>query len=143
MFEVDHYAISVGNIEKSVAFYEKLEFQVIRDYQAEDGSVRIVHMQNGGFILELFCYPDSAKLPAFVKTVKDDLLVKGAKHFALQVKDVEKAAEYVVEAGLTDEKPVVAPGRLGRPYFFLKDPDGIFVEVITARSKIWNKRFIR
>ncbi|MDD6806059.1 MAG: VOC family protein, partial [Clostridiales bacterium] len=64
MFEVDHYAISVGNIEKSVAFYEKLEFQVIRDYQAEDGSVRIVHMQNGGFILELFCYPDSAKLPA-------------------------------------------------------------------------------
>ena len=133
MFEVDHYAISVGNIEKSVAFYEKLEFQVIRDYQAEDGSVRIVHMQNGGFILELFCYPDSAKLPAFVKTVKDDLLVKGAKHFALQVKDVEKAAEYVVEVGLTDEKPVVAPGRLGRPYFVLKDPDGIFVEVITAR----------
>ena len=73
MFEVDHYAISVGNIEKSVAFYEKLEFQVIRDYQAEDGSVRIVHMQNGGFILELFCYPDSAKLPAFVKTVNADV----------------------------------------------------------------------
>ena len=26
MFAADHYAISVGNVEKSIAFYEKLEF---------------------------------------------------------------------------------------------------------------------
>ena len=46
MFAADHYAISVGNIEESIVFYEKLEFCVIKDYQAEDGSVRIVQMKN-------------------------------------------------------------------------------------------------
>lgn len=133
MFEVDHYAISVGNIEKSVEFYEKLEFKKIKDYQASDNSVRIVHMESGNFLLELFCYPDSSGLPDFVKTVKDDLLVKGSKHLALQVKDIQIAAEYVFKNGLVDEIPVISPGRLGRPYFFIKDPDGIFVEIISGR----------
>lgn len=132
MFQADHYAISVGDVEKSIAFYEKLEFRVIKDYQAEDGSVRIVQMQNGSFILEMFCYPDSEKLPDFVNTLGEDLKVKGAKHLGLQVEDVEKAAVYLTETGLAKEKPVISKGRLGRPYFFIKDPDGIFVEIISA-----------
>lgn len=133
MFQADHYAISVGDVEKSIAFYEKLEFHVIKDYQAEDGSVRIVHMKNGDLILELFCYPDSAELPGYVNTVKDDLLVKGSKHLGLQVEELKEAANYVYEAGLVEERPTISEGRLGRPYFFMKDPDGIFVEIISAR----------
>ena len=33
MFSADHYAISVGDVDKSIAFYEKLEFRVIKDFQ--------------------------------------------------------------------------------------------------------------
>lgn len=132
MFQADHYAISVGDVEKSIAFYEKLEFKKIKDYQAEDGTVRIVQMQNGNFILEMFCYPDSEKLPDFVNTLGEDLNVKGSKHLGLQVTDVEKAAAYLEETGLVNEKPLISQGRLGRPYFFIKDPDGIFVEIISA-----------
>ena len=132
MFAADHYAISVGDVEKSIAFYEKLEFSVIKDYQAEDGSVRIVQMKNGDFILEMFAYPDSEKLPDFVNTLGEDLKVKGAKHLGLHVQDVGKAALYLVEAGLVDEKPAICEGRLGRSYFFIKDPNGIFVEIISA-----------
>ena len=80
MFVADHYAISVDDVEKSIAFYEKLEFCVIKDYHAEDGSVRIVQMKNGDFILEMFAYPDSEKLPGFVNTLGEDLKVKGSKH---------------------------------------------------------------
>ena len=133
MFSADHYAISVGDVDKSIAFYEKLEFRVIKDFQAEDGSVRIVQMQNGDFILEMFYYPDSEKLPDFVNTLGEDLKVKGAKHLGLQVQDVEQAADYLVQAGLVNEKPAICEGRLGRPYFFIKDPNGIFVEIISAR----------
>ncbi|MGN0247256.1 MAG: VOC family protein [Lachnospiraceae bacterium] len=133
MFQPDHYAISVGDVEKSISFYEKLEFEVIKDFSAEDGSVRIVQMENGSFILEMFCYPDSEKLPDFVNTLGEDLKVKGAKHLGLQVEDVKAAAVHVKEIGLVDEIPVVSEGRLGRPYFFIKDPDGIFVEIISAR----------
>ena len=132
MFQPDHYAISVGDVEKSISFYEKLEFEVIKDFSAEDGSVRIVQMENGNFILEMFCYPDSEKLPDFVNTLGEDLKVKGAKHLGLQVEDVKKAAAHLKEIGLVDEMPSISEGRLGRPYFFIKDPDGIFVEIISA-----------
>ena len=107
---------------------------MIKDYQAEDGSVRIVQMKNGDFILEMFEYPDSEKLPDFVNTLGEDLKVKGAKHFGLQVQDVEKAACYLMDAGLISKMPEISKGRLGRPYFFIKDPNGIFVEIISSKT---------
>ena len=135
MFQPDHYAISVGDVEKSISFYEKLEFEVIKDFSAEDGSVRIVQMKNGNFILEMFCYPDSEKLPDFVNTLGEDLKVKGAKHLGLRVQSLEKAARYLLETGLISHMPDISKGRLGRSYFFIKDPNGIFVEIISAESE--------
>lgn len=132
MFKTDHYAISVSDSEKSRRFYEKLGFRVVKEYQAEDGSVRILQMENDGFLLEMFCYPDSERTPDFVDTLNTDLHVNGAKHMALAVRDPKKAAEYLLSEGLIGEMPVINEGRLGRPYFFIKDPDGIFVEIITA-----------
>lgn len=131
MFGIDHYAISVSNSEKSRKFYEKLGFRVVKDYQAEDGSVRILQMEKDGFLLEMFCYPDSDPTPDFVETLNTDLHVNGAKHMALAVEDPKKAAEYLLKEGLIRETPIINEGRLGRPYFFIKDPDGIFVEIIT------------
>lgn len=132
MFGVDHYAISVSNSERSRGFYEKLGFRTVKDYQADDGSVRIVQMENNGFLLEMFCYPGSDPVPDFVETLNTDLHVNGAKHMALAVESPEKAAEYLLREGLIGEMPVINEGRLGRPYFFIKDPDGIFVEIITG-----------
>lgn len=132
MFGIDHYAISVSNSEKSRKFYEKLGFRVVKDYQADDGSVRILQMEKDGFLLEMFCYPDSDPTPDFVETLNKDLHVNGAKHMALAVEDPKKAAEYLLKEGLIREMPVINEGRLGRPYFFIKDPDGIFVEIITC-----------
>lgn len=131
MFGIDHYAISVSDSEKSRKFYEKLGFRVVKDYQAEDGSVRILQMEKDGFLLEMFCYPDSEPTPDFVETLNTDLHVNGAKHMALAVEDPKKAAEYLLKEGLIRETPIINEGRLGRPYFFIKDPDGIFVEIIT------------
>ncbi len=131
MFGIDHYAISVSDSEKSRVFYEKLGFRVVKDYQADDGSVRILQMEKDGFLLEMFCYPDSNPTPDFVETLNTDLHVNGAKHMALAVEDPKRAAEYLLKEGLIGEMPVINEGRLGRPYFFIKDPDGIFVEIIT------------
>lgn len=132
MFGIDHYAISVSNSEKSREFYEKLGFQTVKDYQADDGNVRILQMEKDGFLLEMFCYPDSDPIPDFVETLNTDLHVNGAKHMALAVEDPQRAAEYLLKEGLIGEMPVINEGRLGRPYFFIKDPDGIFVEIITC-----------
>lgn len=130
MFHVDHYAISVKDADKSIDFYKKLKFSLVKDYTAEDGSVRIVHMKNESFILEMFCYPDSKELPEFVKELNTDLMVKGSKHMGLWVEDLAQAADYLQKNEVLEEAPTICQGRLGRPYFFIKDPDGIFVEII-------------
>lgn len=132
MFGIDHYAISVSDSERSRKFYEKLGFRTVKDYQADDGSVRILQMEKNGFLLEMFCYPGSDPTPDFVEKLDTDLHVNGAKHMALAVKDPQKAAEYLLKESVIGEMPVINEGRLGRPYFFIKDPDGIFVEIITG-----------
>lgn len=133
MFNVDHYAISVGDVDKSIEFYSKLNFNLLKDWRADDGSVRIAHMMNGNFILEMFYYPNSKKIPEFSENLDTDLKVKGAKHLGLWVEDLELAADYLQQVGVLNSKPTISPGRMGRPYFFIKDPDGIFVEIISVR----------
>lgn len=133
MFNIDHYAISISNTERSIEFYKKLDFNVVKDWEADDKSLRIVHMMNGGFILEMFCYAESGDLPEFSQNLNSDLKVKGSKHFGLWVDDLEIVGDYLVSVGILQEKPVISQGRLGRPYFFVKDPDGIFVEIISKR----------
>lgn len=133
MFNIDHYAISISNAERSIEFYKKLDFTVIKDWEADDKSLRIIHMINGGFILEMFCYVDSDELPQFSMNLSTDLKVNGSKHLGLWVDDLEMVGEYLVTIGILKEKPVITQGRLGRPYFFIKDPDGIFVEIIARR----------
>lgn len=131
MFQMDHYAISVKNVEKSMEFYSKLGFSVRKDWTAEDDTVRIVQMEKEGFLLEMFCYPDCQEIPSFVENLNTDLKVNGSKHMALKVTNLQEAASYLLQEGLVAQMPAISQGRLGRPYFFIKDPDGIFVEIIS------------
>ena len=134
MFSVDHYAISVSNADLSIEFYKKLDFFVIKDWTAPDGSLRIVHLRNGCFILEMFCYKNHSDLPPFVDELESDLLVVGSKHFGLYVEDLESVASYMPECGIISSFPDIVLGRLGRKYFFIKDPDGIFIEIISGNE---------
>ena len=133
MFSVDHYAISVSNPDESIKFYGKLGFDVIKDWISPDGSIRIIHMINSDFILEMFAYKEHESLPKFVNNLNSDLRVVGSKHFGLFVDNLNSAAEYLVNVGILDSLPQIVPGRLGRPYFFITDPNGIFVEIIAKR----------
>jgi len=132
MFGIDHYAISVSDADKSIQFYEIFGFDVIKDYETEDKSLRIVQMKKDGMIIEFFNYKEYDALPDFVENLGSDLKVLGSKHLGLNTKDLTTAAEYLVENGVLKEMPKINEGRLGRSYFFVKDPDGIFVEVIAV-----------
>ncbi len=135
MFTADHYAISVKNLKASIAFYQALEFQIIKSYEAEDGSMSIVHMKNGEFILELFAYKEFKDIPKSALALESDLPVAGSKHFGLYVEDLEEAARYLLDKGLISAMPDIKTGRLGRSYFFLSDPNGILVEIIQGAGR--------
>ncbi len=135
MFSFDHTALSVSDLDRSVAFYTKLEFALDQRWDAEDGSLSIVQMKDaGGAILELFCYRDCAALPEYRTELVTDLPVLGTKHMALHTADVHAAAKSLLAAGVLTEEPTVLTGRLGRSYFFIRDPDGIPVEIIEAEK---------
>lgn len=135
MFQADHYAISVKDLNASIAFYQALEFQIVKKFQAEDESLSIVHMKNGNFILELFAYREYKDIPKTSLSLNEDLPIVGSKHFGLYVQDLKKAADYLLEKQLIKKEPEIRTGRLGRSYFFISDPNGILVEIIEGEGR--------
>lgn len=129
MFNVNHVAISVINIKRSIEFYKKFGFKEFKEWKAEDESIKINILKLSNTVLEIFCYKEYKELPETAKSTATDLPVLGTKHFALGVEDIEKAKEFVIKNNICKDVEI-RKGRLGKEYFFIKDPDGILVEII-------------
>lgn len=130
MFSPHHVAISVSDFDQSMVFYEKLGFHEVMRWQAEDGALTIVQMQLDGMLLEMFCYASSKVGEIGQQTLASDLKRVGSKHFGLRVVDIEVARRQLIESGLADASVTVTKGRTGIKYLFLRDPDGLFVEIV-------------
>ena len=88
MFNINHIAISVSDIDKSVEFYKKFGFKEFKSWNAEDNSIRIRMLKLNNVVLEMFCYKEYKELPQTAKSIETDLPVIGTKHFALGVEDI-------------------------------------------------------
>lgn len=125
-----HTAISVRSLEKSLAFYEQLGFKQVHRYDEADGSMSIVHLKLGEYFLEIFVYNKNREAPAVNYDYANNLEEIGVKHIALQTEDIEKSLTELKKAGLADEKTQITHGRTKVSYFFIKDPDGVWVEIV-------------
>ena len=129
MFNINHVAITVTDIERSIEFYKKFGFQEFKSWKAEDDSIKINMLRLYNTVLEIFCYKEYKELPETAKTTATDLPILGTKHFALGVDSIEKAKEFVMQNNICKTIDIKT-GRLGKQYFFINDPDGILVEII-------------
>lgn len=129
MFNINHVAISVTDVDRSIEFYKKFGFQDFKSWKAEDDSIKINMLKLNNTVLEIFCYKQYTDLPETAKITATDLPILGTKHFALGVDSIEKAKEFVMQNNICENIDIKI-GRLGKQYFFISDPDGILVEII-------------
>ena len=128
-FSIDHTAISVSNLDVSMRFYtEIIGFTCERIIDIPDGNGRIALLKKANFTIEMFQFVDVQPIPDGDGILVNDLKKIGVKHIALRVKDIWAAAAFLKERGVEFiNEPV--KGARGFYRFFVKDPDGIPLEL--------------
>jgi lactoylglutathione lyase len=118
-----HTCYRIGDIDRSVAFYEKLGFVEHRRMPIGDEAINVFMGLPG----------DSAALELTYNHGVDSYdLGTGYNHIAIGVEDIEDTLAGLAEQGIDPEKPPYRPGgRTEGPLIaFVRDPDGYRIELI-------------
>jgi lactoylglutathione lyase len=118
-----HTCYRIGDIDRSVAFYEKLGFEEARRTPIGDEAINVfMRLPGEDPVLEL----------TYNHGVDSYDLGTGYNHIALAVEDLEGTVEVLLREGVEPEKPPYRPGGRteGPRICFFRDPDGYRVELI-------------
>lgn len=130
-----HYGISVKDLEASIAWYgTHFGFQERSRFVTEDGNLKIAYISNGSFEIEVFEQKNSTETPKIDQEVGSSFSVRGYKHFAFQVDDVDAYWEHLSQNGHDLVTPPTTNADLGVRYCFIRDIDGILLEFLTRTS---------
>ena len=116
-----HIAILASQRARTLAFYEALGFRVTACHPRPERRDEIVFMEAAGVTLEVFV---SAGNPPRVSGPE----AYGLRHAAFAVPDAAFARETLLQAGYAPE-PLRQDAINGRAMFFIKDPDGLPIEI--------------
>jgi len=130
MFKLHHVALSVSDMDASIEFYSRFDFKPVYRWHADDKKLAITHLKLGELLLELFSFESSTAAPDSSKELASDLPRIGIKHFGLKVADIHATLKHLQQQQLADNHIKVIQGRTGIEYFFIKDPDGILLEIV-------------
>jgi len=120
-----HTCYRIGDIDRSIAFYEKLGFEERRRMPIGDEAINIfMGLPGEGDLLEL----------TYNHGVDSYDLGTGYNHIALLVDDLEGALEGLAAQDIEPERPPYRPGGRteGHRICFVRDPDGYRIELIGA-----------
>jgi catechol 2,3-dioxygenase-like lactoylglutathione lyase family enzyme len=134
LLKTGHIALSVSNLDSSIDFYRKnFGLECTEKYSIESAGLKICVLKKDEVALELFCFENFKALPEYRKHLDTDLKTLGVKHFCLGVADIEETYNTLRKSNVE----LVTDIRIfenGSRYFFIKDPDGILVEVMEAKD---------
>ena len=116
-----HIAILCAEREASLWFYETLGFRVTESHVRPERNDEVIFMSGSGIVLELFI---ADKHPQRVTSPE----AYGLRHLALGTDDAQAIREKLISAGYTPE-PIRTDTFNGRRLFFVKDPDGLPIEL--------------
>jgi len=121
---LDHVGIRVMEFERSIDFYEKLGFSVIRRDVKEHV---VVLRHNNGVEINLL---DSGNDDNEQKNILMDVDRKypGYTHYAIEVNSAEKAKQHLEALGISITEGPVTFGD-GKRSIFIRDPDKNVIEL--------------
>ena len=119
--ELIHTCYRIGEIDRSVAFYEALGFEKRRELPIRDEAINIFMGLPG----------DDDRLELTYNFGVDSYeLGTGYGHVALTVSDLDGALARLAEQGIEAEKPPYRVREGGSLIAFVRDPDGYRIELI-------------
>ncbi len=123
MSELIHTCYRIGDIDKSVAFYEKLGFAELGRMPIRDEAINVfMGLPDDGARLEL----------TYNHGVDSYELGTGYNHIAVTVEDLDGTLEGLASQGIEPEKPPYSVREGGNRICFVRDPDGYRIELIEA-----------
>jgi lactoylglutathione lyase len=121
MTELIHTCYRIGDIDRSVQFYEALGFEERRRMDLPDGATNVfMGLPGDGDRLELTKNPG----------VDSYELGDGYNHIAIVAGDLDSSLQQLAGQGIEPEKPPYRVGENGPRICFVRDPDGYRVEII-------------
>src|SRR5215213_11897096 len=123
-----HTCYRIGEIGRSVTFYQKLGFEEVRRMPIGDEAINVFMALPG---------EDPRLELTYNHGVDSYEMGTGYNHIALIVDDLDATLERLAGAGIEPEKPPYRPGGRteGSRICFVRDPDGYRVELIGSR--VW------
>ena len=119
--ELIHTCYRIGDIERSVTFYEALGFEERRRKEIGDEAINVfMGLPGDGDRLEL----------TYNHGVDSYELGTGYNHIALTVDDMDATLERLAAQGIEPERPKYQLREGGSWLAFVRDPDGYRVELI-------------
>jgi lactoylglutathione lyase len=119
--ELIHTCYRIGDIDRSVAFYETLGFEEIGRFPIRDEAINVfMGLPGDGARLEL----------TYNHGVDSYELGTGYNHIAVTVDDLDGTLERLAGAGIEPEKPPYSVREGGSRLCFVRDPDGYRIELL-------------
>lgn len=128
---VNHYAISVADMEESVAWYSRVfGFPVKSRGTIPATGAQVCHMQAPGFLLEIFCLPDSAPLAKHRRSPNTDMRTQGNLHISFGVKDAHSLLDEFKNLGVN----IAFIAEVNDTYaVFINDNTGNLIEIFEEK----------